>query len=144
MNDQFDPLDQRRLQQRARGVFARAARMQDLHGHASALKQANRSDAPLHSLASTHAGSPGQMLSENAASAITSTLGHLQAAAASAAQMAASDPEIARLNAEINGIDLLAAPQDDVIDVDAVEVKGDSDLVGVPLISNSNDGGAVG
>ena len=144
MNDKFDPLDPRRLQQRARGVFARAARMQDLHGHAFALEQASRADAPLHSLAGTHAGSPGQLLSQHAASAITSTLGHLQSAAASAAQMAASDPEITRLNAEINGIDLLVAPADDVVDVDAVEVKGDSDLVGTPLTLSSKDGSAVG
>ena len=144
MNDNFDPLDPRRLQQRARSVFARAARMQDLHGHAFALEQANRPDSPLHIPAGTHAGNPGQLMSQNAASAIASTLGHLQAAAASAAQIAVSDPEIARLNAEINGIDLLAAPADDVVDVDAVEVKGDSDLVGIPLTSNSKDGGAVG
>lgn len=144
MNDQFDPLDSRRLQQRARGVLARAARMQDLHGHAFALEQANRSGTPHTSLAGTQACSPGQLLSQNAASAIASTLGRLQAAAASAAQMAASDPEIARLNAEIDRIDLLAAPPDDVVDVEAVEVKGDSDQVGLLLTLNLKDGGAPG
>lgn len=123
MNDQHDPFDPRRLQQRARGVFARAARMQDLHGQALAQEYATRPSTPVQD--SAQVGNPAELLTQHACGAIASALGRLNAAAATAAQIAASDAVISRLNATINGIDVIENRQRDVVDVDAVEVTGD-------------------
>lgn len=122
MTHEHDPLDPRQMQARARNVFARAARMQDLHGQA--LSQVSAQHAVLVAAAparSTSSLNPQPLLEQVAASSIAHTLATLHSAAAQAAQMAQTDPLIQALNTSINGSALLAAPAPEVIDVIAVE-----------------------
>lgn len=137
MTHEYDPLDPRHMQARARNVFARAARMQDLHGQA--LSQASAQHAV--QVAVAPAGSnaslqPQPLLEQVAVSSIAHTLATLQSAAAHAAQMAQADPVIAALNASINGADPLAGPASEVIDVTAVErpdtVLGEPERLAAP------------
>lgn len=111
----LDPLGAQRLQQRARGVLARAARLQDLHGQAY---DQVRSGAAGHL---APAATPQALLEQYASGAIVDTLTRLHAAAAAATQMAATDGELARLERDIHGTGG-PAPVPDVIDVQAVEV----------------------
>jgi len=124
MNNDFDPLDPRRLQERARSVFARAARMQDLHGHALTQANAQRSPQNGAALPGQAPGSfnPETLLAHGAGVAMVNAVNTLNAAAAQAAQLAQADPVIARLNAAINGADVLAISGADVVDVTATEV----------------------
>lgn len=130
MTSEFDPLDPRNLQSRARMLLARAGRMQDLHGQtqATALAQRSVADAAGTPAAGTTPGDlhPDRMLAQSAAQAVNDTHRSLLAAAAQASQAARTDPVIARLNAGIHGMNLLAgtvgAVDDDVVDVTAVEM----------------------
>ena len=113
------------MQERARNVFARAARMQDLHGQA--LGQASAQQAVLVAAAPARNASrlnPQPLLEQVAASSIAHTLATLHSAAAQAAQMAQTDPVIAALNTSINGSDLTAGPAPEIIDViDVIAVE---------------------
>ena len=125
----FDPLDPRHLQERARSVFARAARMQDLHGQALGLAQAQRPAEPVravHPGAGAGPFNPEALLAHGAGVAMVHTVNTLGAAAAKAALMAQADPVMARLNAVINGTPLAAAPLAEVVDITAIEVPDDT------------------
>ena len=138
MTDDHDPFDLRRLQPRARDVFARAARMQDLHAQAQAqiLGKAPASpDAPLGASRTPPVGSdPQRLLAHNAGQALVDTHQALQSAARQAHQMALADPVMAKLNARINGLAVLAPPGE-VIDVDMAEVKpGAAEAAAAPAL----------
>lgn len=127
MTDDHDPFDVRRLQSRARDVFARAARMQDLHAQAQAKTlgeaPACSPDAPQgNGRMPSAAADPQRLLAHNAGQALADTHRALQAAARQAHQMALADPVMAKLNARINGLAMLAPPGE-VIDVDMAELQ---------------------
>ena len=122
MNRDQDPYSVRRLQGRARDVFARAARMQDLHGQAQARAMAS-APSPLSPPALGAHEAPQQRLSDSAARAVVSAHDRLQQAAQQAQQMALADPVMAKLNARVNGTEFAALPAaGDVLDMDLAEV----------------------
>lgn len=113
------------LQGRARAVFARAARMQDLHAQAQAqvhvLGMPGSARAPQR--LAGQPPHPQQLLSTAAASAVVDTHDRLQQAAHLAQQMALADPLMAWLNSRINGPAATAAePAPEVLDMDLTEV----------------------
>lgn len=105
MNDNYDPTDLNLLQQRARTIFARASRMQDLHGqaHATALAQRQPSGSQGNLQPGGDGSMPGQLMEQSAVSAIQGTVVALEAAAQQATRAAQADPVISRLNAMIHG-----------------------------------------
>jgi hypothetical protein len=133
MNQDFDPSEIRRLQPRARDVFARASRMQDLHAQALAHaatatpRQAEGENTAVAAL------SPQQLLTLAASQAVVRTHTQLQQAAALAYQLAASDPVLAHLNRRINGAALARpAPQNEVLDMHLAEVSEAAALIPHP------------
>ena len=126
MTDVHDPFDLRRLQPRACDVFARAARMQDLHAQAQAQILGKAPASPEATVSGNRtppaSADPQRVLAHNAGQALVDTHQALQAAARQAHQMALADPVMARLNARINGQAVLAPPGE-VIDVDMAEVQ---------------------
>ena len=123
MNQDQDPYGVLRLQHRARDVFARAARMQDLHAQAQVQALAAATGpAPL-----VPAGAndpPQQRLSHAAARAVVSAHDRLQAAAQQARQLALLDPVMAQLNARINGAGATAPATGQVLDMALQELPG--------------------
>lgn len=139
MTTSHDPFDLRRLQSRARDVFARAARMQDLHGQAQAQSmgaQQRPGDNSNGSSCAEDAQNPQALLVKSAGQAVTETHRALLTAAQMARHAAQTDPVIARLNARINGAELLTAPVGaEVINVDLVEVVPEAAVAaGQPLL----------
>lgn len=123
MTQDHDPYGLRRLQPRARDIFARAARMQDLHGQAQA--QALGAAASPALLAPAGANEPPQQrLSQAAARAVVGAHDRLQAAAQQARQRALLDPVMAQLNARINGADAAVLTTGQVLDMDLQELTG--------------------
>lgn len=125
-NDANDPLDALRLQGRAQSVFARAARMQELHGQAQlfALGQAATARQTLPPHQRTDAGAAG-LMEQSALNEMADTHALLLRAARAAGAMASTDVQISRLNALIHGGPAVAETfprAGQVVDVDATEV----------------------
>jgi hypothetical protein len=125
-DNELDPFDVRRLQPRARDVFARAARMQDLHGQAQA-KALGGASGPAPSAQPLAFGTDAaaldvqRLLAHSAGHALGVTHHALHAAAQQARQAALTDPVIAKLNSRINGASPPDSP-DQVVDVEAREL----------------------
>lgn len=123
MTQDQDPYGVLRLQPRARDVFARAARMQDLHAQAQVQALAAASGpAPLAAAGANDP--PQQRLSQAAARAVVSAHDRLQAAAQQARQLALLDPVMAQLNARINGAGAAALATGQVLDMALQELPG--------------------
>jgi len=130
MNHDHDPYGLLRLQGRARDVFARAARMQDLHAQAQAQTLSN---PVLHrpTVPDGIADQPQQHLSQHAARDVIHAHGHLRQAADLAHQMALTDPVMTQLNARINGATAAASALPvEVLDMDLTDISA----------TNANDG----
>lgn len=108
------------LRSRARDLLERAERTQALHAQTQAEALARRAGA---TPAAPGQADAVQLLSHSASQAIHDMHLALQEAAQQAHRLAQADPEIARLNARINGTEPNAPPE--VIDVDGTEVAGD-------------------
>ena len=110
-----------RLQNRARLILARSARLQDLHAQAVQDQRQAAETRPLTGRLPLDA-SPQAVLQRSAAEALIDTHVLLQAAAAQAYRKAATDPLLARLQARIDG-PVVPDPGPMVIDVQATEVR---------------------
>lgn len=120
MTNQDNSTGASRLQSRARDLLERAERMQDLHAQAQAQVLAGRAGAPASAMGHVDAT---RLLEQTSNQAIADLHLALHDAAQQARRLAQVDPEIARLNARINGAK--AEPPAEVIDVDATEVTED-------------------
>lgn len=144
--DPFDHLDPLRLPGRAQAVFARAARLQDLHGqaHLATLTQARGTGVQPRAPGAMAADSVAA-LQQSAAQELMEAHTVLQHAARNGRMLAAVDGEIARLDRLIHGSAPSHSPAancEDVVDVRAVQVihdKMSGDSHGAALPSNTKN-----